>query len=84
MTCVSARPREELGAAGHVDRGDLHLAVRDDRRLGVAIVDDGLEDLDPLPGDLRAAQAADQLLALAAEHAAGDDLDPAGAEACDR
>ena len=36
-----------------------------------------LEDLDLLPGDLRAPQPADQLFALAAEHAAGDDFDPA-------
>jgi hypothetical protein len=42
----------------------------------------GLEDLHLLPGDLRAPQPADQLLALAAEHAAGDDFDPAGPGAC--
>ena len=45
--------------------------------VGVAGVERGLEDLDLLAGDLRAAQPADQLLALAAEHAADDDFDPA-------
>src|SRR5690606_10856957 len=34
-------------------------------------------DLHPLAGDEGAAHAADQLLGLAAEHDAGDDLDPA-------
>ena len=46
--------------------------------VAVAVVDRRLEDLDLAPGDLGAAQPADQLLALAAEHAAGDDFDPAG------
>ena len=35
-----------------------------------------LEDLHFLTGDLSAPQAPDELLALAAEHAAGDDFDP--------
>ena len=48
----------------------------------VAIVDPRLEDLDLALRDLRAAQAADQLLALAAEHAAGNDLDPPAAARC--
>ena len=43
----------------------------------VAGIDGGLEDLHALPRDLRAAQAADQLFALAAEHAADDDFNPA-------
>src|SRR5262249_35469394 len=42
------------------------------------VVDRGLEDLDLLPGDLRTPQPADELLALAAEHAARDHFDPAG------
>src|SRR5262249_40443966 len=41
------------------------------------VVDERLEDLDLLARDLRAPQAANELLALAAEHRAGDDLDPA-------
>jgi hypothetical protein len=42
----------------------------------VSGVHGGLENLHPLPGNLRAAQAADQLFALAAEHAADDDFNP--------
>ena len=67
----------ELVRARHGARRNPHVAVRDDVIVAVAIVDERLEDLDSLAGDLRAAQAADQLLALAAEHAAGDDLNPA-------
>ena len=59
--------------------GDPHVAVRHDVVFAEAVVDERLEDLHLLPGDLRAAQPADQLLALAAEHAAGDDFDPADA-----
>jgi hypothetical protein len=43
----------------------------------VAIVDLGLEDDDALARNLGAPQAADQLLALTAEHGAADDLQPA-------
>jgi hypothetical protein len=39
-----------------------------------------LKDLHLLAGNLRALDATDQFLALAAEHAATDDLDPAAAE----
>ena len=45
----------------------------------VAVVDQRLDDQRALAGDLGAAQAADQLLALAAEHRAADDLEPAAA-----
>jgi hypothetical protein len=45
----------------------------------VAVVDPRLEDHDALPGDLRAAQPADHLLALAAEHRPADHLEPAAA-----
>jgi hypothetical protein len=44
----------------------------------VAGIDGGLEDLDALPRNLRPAQAPDQLFALAAEHAADDNFNPAG------
>ena len=57
-------------------RLDPHLAVRHDVVVGIARVDGRLEDLDFLAGDARAAQTADQLLALAAEHAADDDFNP--------
>ena len=82
-TTSVSRPstRKQLVRAAHGGRRDPHVAVRDDVIVAVAIVDERLEDLDVLAGDLRAAQPPDQLLALAAEHAAGDDLDPAVAEA---
>ena len=51
--------------------------VRDDVADVVAVVDQRLHDQRALPRDLGAAQAADQLLALAAEHRAADDLEPA-------
>jgi hypothetical protein len=68
---------QELVRAARGGRRDPHVAVRDDVIVAVAVVDERLEDLDLLPGDLRAAQPPDQLLAFSAEHAAGDDLDPA-------
>src|SRR5262249_6091042 len=68
---------EQLVRAPHVLRRDPHVAVRDDVIVAEPVVDDGLEDLDLLARDLGAAEAADELLALAAEHAAGHDLDPA-------
>jgi hypothetical protein len=48
------------------------------RRASWLTIQGRVEGLDLLPGDARPAQAADQLLGLAAEHAAGDHLDPAG------
>src|SRR5712692_2937175 len=55
--------------------------MADDVVGDVAVVDPRLEDLDLLARDLGPADSADQLFALAAEHAAGDDLHPAGAQA---
>src|SRR3954469_1210728 len=52
--------------------------MRDDVVFTEPIVDVRLEDLHFPPGDLCTAQPPNQLLALAAEHAAGDDLNPAG------
>ena len=60
-----------------VGRGNPHVAVRHDVVVAEPIVDERLEDLHLLAGDLGAADATDQFLALAAEHAAGNDLDPA-------
>ena len=85
----SSFSRISLGSADELGL-DAHVAVRHDVLLAVAPVDDRLEDLDPLARDLRAPQPADQLLALAAEHAAGDHFDPArvrsknihGSESC--
>src|SRR5262249_29993016 len=66
---------EELLARADGDGREAHIAVRHDLGLRPR-VHLGLEDLDALPGDDRAAEPADQLLALAREHAPGDDLDP--------
>jgi len=74
---VLSHGRDQLVGIPDVLGLDPHVAVRDDVILAVAIVDERFEDLDLLAGDLRAAQAADELLALAAEHAARDDFDPA-------
>src|SRR4029078_1022791 len=69
---------EQLARRADALRLDLHRAVRGDVIVAVAVVELGLEDLDLALGDLGAAQAADQLFALAAEHAAGDDFNPPG------
>ena len=57
---------------------DIHLEPSEmDTRVRLRI-DGTLQELPALPGDLRPAQAANELFALAAEHAAHDDLNPAG------
>jgi hypothetical protein len=50
--------------------------MRDDVADVVTVVDQRLDDQRALAGDLRAPEPADQLLALAAEHRAADDLQP--------
>src|ERR1700733_14518437 len=50
--------------------------MRDDAVFGVALVDDGLEDLHALFSDFGAAQAANQFFALARKHRSDDDFDP--------
>src|SRR5436309_10060259 len=65
-----------LGRAADAFRVDTHVVVRNDVTIGIPLVDGWLEDLHALPGDLRAAQAADQLFALAAEHRTADYFDP--------
>ena len=57
---------------------DAHIAMGDDVLLAVALVDEGLKNLNSLPRDLCPTQAADELFALAAEHAARDHFDAAG------
>jgi hypothetical protein len=42
----------------------------------ITIIDTGFEDENFLPGDLRPAKTTDQLFGFAAEHTAGNDLDP--------
>ena len=74
-----------LGEAGnllgprHRDGAHLRAGVAHHMADVVAVVDARLHDQRALAGDLGAAQAADQLLALAAEHRAADDLEPAAA-----
>ena len=68
---------EQFAGRRHVLRRVPDVAVRDDVVLREAVVEPRLEDLDLLARDLGPAHAADELLALAAEHAAGDDFDPA-------
>src|SRR5580693_5584896 len=50
--------------------------MRDDAVLGIALVNDGLEDLHTLFGDFGAAQAANQFFALAGKHRSDNDFDP--------
>ncbi len=71
--------RAQLGAVAHRAGVELALVARHQAARLVAHVGDRLEHLHPLAADDRAAQAAHELLALAGEHAAGDDLDMAGA-----
>ena len=75
---VGAEPLPQLVAAGDAHRLQLPL-VAGDQPPGVFMpgVGRGLEDLDHLAGEGGAAQAPDQLLALAGEHAAADRLDAA-------
>ena len=61
------------------DGAHLRARVADDVADVVAVVDARLHDQRALAGDLGAAQPADELLALAAEHRAADDLEPAAA-----
>ena len=68
---------EQRTRARHAARGQADIAVRDDVIVSMAVIELWLEHLHPLPRNLGAAQPADQLLALSAEHAAGDHLDPA-------
>jgi hypothetical protein len=76
---AAPRAGDELRAP--VDGNGRHAdsRVADHVRSVVAVVDPRLEEQDALAGDLRAAQPADHLLGLAAEHRAADDLEPAAA-----
>src|SRR5262249_39844228 len=65
---------KELFGAANILRRDPHVAMRHDVPVRIPVVDIRLEDLHFLARDLRASQATDELLALAAEHAAGYDL----------
>src|SRR3954462_7945609 len=67
----------QFGGIAHAFRLDLQVAMRNDVIVGIALIDAGLEYLYALARNLRATQTADQFFALAAEHWAGDDFDPA-------
>ena len=73
---LGAHGVEQGAGAGHVLRRQAQVAVRHDVVVGVPVVELRLEHLHLLPRDLGAAHAPDELFALAAEHAAGDDFDP--------
>src|SRR5947207_815208 len=76
---------EQLGEADDLlgardrDRAHLRAGVADDVPDVVAVVDARLRDERALSRDLRAAEPPDELFALAAEHRAADDLEPASA-----
>src|SRR5262249_21744998 len=76
---VAVDETRNVGGVVDGDRPHACAGVADDVPDVVAIVDAGLHDQHALPGDLRAPQATDQLLALAAEHRTADDLEPAAA-----
>ena len=67
----------DLHRVGHGLGVDLPAVVgRDTELAAVAVVEVGLEELNPPAGDEGAPYAPDQLLGLSAEHDASDDLDP--------
>src|SRR5207248_2612875 len=71
---------DEAGDVGRLvdgDRAHPGTGVADHVRDVVAVVQPRLHDQRALPGDLGAPQPPDQLLALAAEHRAANDLEPA-------
>jgi hypothetical protein len=74
---VNFNRRQNLVRGFYGKGRDLHLGMRNDVLIRIPQVDRGLEDLNLLPRDLRPAQPANQFLALAAEHRAGYDFDPA-------
>ncbi len=80
---VPAGEPQHLCRRGCRDRPHLRARVGDDVADVVAVVDHRLHDQRPLPRDLGAAKAPDQLLALAREHRAADDLEPSAAMGLD-
>lgn len=72
-----ADEQEDLIRCIHHDRGDRVLVVRDDGAFGEPGVYGGFENLDALPGDPCALQAADEFLGFPTEHGSTDDFDPA-------
>src|SRR6185369_3254943 len=70
-------PSDLLGSVDGYGFDRPSIVTRDVINAGVALVEVRFEDLNLLPGDDRATNAPNQLFALAAEHDATDDLDPA-------
>jgi hypothetical protein len=56
---------------------DASVVVGDNVVARVALINNGLENLDTLASDLRPPQTPDQLLTLTAEHGTANYLDPA-------
>ena len=69
---------EYVGRILHAHRLEPCFAVRHDVIGAVAVIDPRFEYSNLLAGYLRPAYPANQFFGLAAEHAAGNDLDPAG------
>ena len=76
---VAVHQAGDVGRVVDGDRAHTRAGMADDVADVVPVVDPRLDDQHSLAGDLRPTQAADQLLALAAEHRAADDFEPAAA-----
>lgn len=70
-------PGEHLRGVLDYCRPEARVTVRNEMRRTEACIDSGLEDGHLLACDFCTSQPADELFGLAAEHAAGDDFDPA-------
>ena len=69
-----------LGTTDPQIRGGLGQVAASLHAAGIPVIEMRLEDLDALPGDHRATHPPDELLALPAEHHAGDDLHPTASQ----
>src|SRR5688500_439369 len=67
---------QQLSRAADLHTLYPHLAMRDDFRFGEPVIEGRFEDLDLLACNLRTAKPADELFAFAAEHTAGNYLNP--------
>ena len=75
--CPRATRASSSAAVDDRHRVGVEPLVRHDLHLVVAVVDARLEEQHALPGEPRPLDAPQELLGLAAEHRAADDLDPA-------
>ena len=81
---ASAGMRLDVGARADRDAAQAAAGVRDDVGLAVAVVEARLEEQRRELRDLGAADAPQQLLALAREHRAADDVERASARGKER